>query len=131
VERVLAVMGPLTEAGAETFSFSPDSEMPEIGVGFSVEAERLADAWGFAPWVVELLGDIAGPAEVISLRVCDDDQWRSETERSAEKRGVLSRLWPPCRQPIWAGRPPDLARHLDSYRRNEHRRLLGPLPPHS
>lgn len=97
VERVLAVMGPVTEAGAETFTFSPDSEMPEIGVGFSVDAETFQDAWGFAPWVVELLGDIAGPAEVIALRVCEDGQWRSETEASAGKRGVLGRLWPPAR----------------------------------
>ncbi|MGT2463638.1 hypothetical protein [Sinomonas atrocyanea] len=97
VERVRAVMGPVTEAGAETFSFSSDAEMPEIGVGFSVDAEAFEDAWSFAPWVVELLGDLAGPAEVIALRVCDDAQWRSETERSSGRAGLLNRIWPPTR----------------------------------
>ena len=97
VERVMAVMGPVTEAGAETFSFSPDPEVPGVGVGFSVEAASFDEALGFAPWVVELLGDIAGPAEVIALRICDDEQWRSETEGSAGARGILSRLWPPTR----------------------------------
>ncbi|MGY3566144.1 hypothetical protein [Sinomonas sp. RB5] len=97
VERVMAVMGPVTEAGAETFSFSPDTEKPEIAVGFSVDAETFQDAWGFAPWVVELLGDIAGPAEVIALRVCDDEQWHRETDGTAGKRGLLNRIWPPTR----------------------------------
>ncbi|WP_413250169.1 hypothetical protein [Sinomonas flava] len=97
VERVVAAMGRVTEAGAETFSFSPKSEMPEIGVGFSVDAETFEDAWGFAPWVVELLGDLAGPAEVVALRICDDERWGSENERSAGKPGFLSRFWAPAR----------------------------------
>jgi hypothetical protein len=97
VERVIAAMGPVTEAGAETFSFSPDSATPEIGVGFSVDAETFEEAWGFAPWVVELLGDLAGPAEVIALRVCDDGRWRREADDSAGRLGFLSRFWPPAR----------------------------------
>ncbi|AMM31938.1 hypothetical protein SA2016_1258 [Sinomonas atrocyanea] len=49
------------------------------------------------PWVVELLGDLVGPAEVVALRVCDYAQWRSETERSSGKPVLLSRIWPPAR----------------------------------
>ncbi|ASN51282.1 hypothetical protein [Sinomonas sp. R1AF57] len=92
VDRVVAAMGRVTEAGAETFSFSPESEMPELGVGFRVDAETFEDAWGFAPWVVELLGDLAGPAEVVALRICDDERWRRENERGAGKRGFLRRF---------------------------------------